>query len=112
MSSNTTIYAFVLSAKKNLRKELASELDLEKIRSDVNAPGANVRVIPPKDWNPPRISDTSDKALSGNMVEILSRVQDWFFIHAYHPGMTETITSGIVIRPKDGKKAFFAFKVG
>lgn len=112
MPNETVVYAFVLSVKKRIKGELASEQDLEKIRSDVGAPGATVKVIPPGDWNPPRVSDTSDKVLSGKMLEILTRVQDWFFVHAYHPDMTETITNGTVIRPKDGKKAFLAFKVG
>jgi len=111
MAKKTIVYAFVLEAKRQLFGELASEQDINKIRSDTNAQGAEVRVIPPKEWKPPKISSTSDKALGSKMVDILFRAQDWFFINAYHEGMSDTLAGGIIIRPKDGKKVFLAVKV-
>jgi hypothetical protein len=111
MAMKTTVYAFVLEAKKSLFGKETTDQDLDKIRQEVRAPGADVQVIPPGEWKAPKVRSTSEQDLGGKMLEILSRVQDWFFIHAYHDGIDKTLTKGVIIRPKDGKKAYFAFKV-
>ena len=111
MAKKTIIYAFVLEIKKSFLGKLASDQDLDKIRQEVGAPDAEVKVIASAEWKPPKISSTSDQALNGKMMDFLFRVQDWFIIYAPHEGMTDTLTGGTIIRPKDGKKAFFAFKV-
>lgn len=112
MPENETIYAFILTSGFQLKAPSASDQDLEKIRSEHNTPGADVQVILPKNWDPPKMASLDEQKLGANMMEILSRVQDWFFIHAYHSGMTDTISGGVIVRPKDGKKVFFTFKKG
>ncbi len=91
----------------------ASEEKLkEKIRQECHCYDAEVLIIPPKDWRPPLLKNTSQIELTRRFPEIISRVMNFLKQHGRTDlNLQQLIATGNVITNPVTGKVFFVCRI-
>ena len=105
MQRKSTVFAFVLELKKTLFRKHTSDQDLDAIRIVSDAPNANLHVIYPGEWKPPKVNSFSAEELKGKNQEFTLQVLIWFANHMIflNPAALDRKT---VLLSKDSNRAF------
>ena len=105
------VFAFVLDLNKSLFRKHISDQDLNAIRIISEAPDADLMVIYPGEWKPPKVNSFSAEEINSKMKEINARAHLWLHNHlAFLEINVRNINK--VVFSKDGKKAFVIFLLG
>lgn len=118
MTEKTILYAFLIEAPGStlggpMFVVPASQQELEdKIRTEAKCTDAEVVIVPPEEWNPPKLKSVSQEELTAKFAPILWSVQQ-SMAKLGLPKMEpkELIKDGVVLPNPVTGKVFFIFKI-
>jgi hypothetical protein len=89
----------------------ASEAEWEeKIRQQAHCPDAEVKIIQPDEWDPPKLNEISQQELTNKFQSILDSIIGYLVINGIDIEPGELINGGTVVFNPVSGKVFFAYK--